>query len=147
MVARSERVLETTGRPEYPAAAQWSAENLLAIAAGPGMVVVAPPNLSGARGSTALSPTGCAFVEVDAYPKDTTECTAFTSTYMLTRGLYQARNSQAAISRIAVRSISWSPPGCDVQGNALLTSVTDNFQVHTGLSLLHTWFEVSWLNL
>ena len=131
MVVHAKVVLETTGRPEYPSAAQWSQDNLLAIAAGPGVLVVAPPSLNGARGSTELPQPECSFMEVDAYPEETIESPSYTSTYMLTRGMYQARNSQMASSKIGIRSISWSPLGCDQAGNALLSSVTDNFQVHS----------------
>ena len=131
MVVHANVVLETTGRPEYPSAAQWSQDNLLAVAAGPGVLVVAPFSVNGARGSTELPQPECSFMEVDAYPEETVGTPSFTSTYMLTRGMYQARNSQMASSKIGIRNISWSPLGCDRAGNAVLCSVTDNFQVQS----------------
>lgn len=143
MVVHAKVVLETTGRPEYPSAAQWSQDNLLAVAAGPGVLVVAPPGLNGARGSTALPQPECSFMEVDAYPEETIESPSYTSTYLLTRGMYQARNSQMASSKIGIRSISWSPLGCDQAGNALLSSVTDNFQVQS-LCIIHVCPQLRW---
>ena len=139
MLARKERVeavVETTSHSEYPAAAQWSQDNLLAVAAGPGVVVTAPCKLSGARGSTAMPQPECFLMEVDAFPMETSESASFASTFMRTRGMYQARNSQGASSKIGIRSVSWSPLGCDLPGNALLTSVTDTYQVQLAQVIL-----------
>ena len=60
-------VLETLGRPEYPASVQWSPDNLLAVAAGAGVVVINPSHVCGPRGSTANPEPNCSFMEVDAY--------------------------------------------------------------------------------
>lgn len=121
--------LETLGRPEYPASVQWSQDNLLAVAVGSGVVVISPDDVCGPRGSTANPEPNCSFMEVDAYPEETGTSTSYTLTFMRTRGLYTARTSLLASSKIGIRSVTWSPLGCDAPGNALLTTVTDNFQV------------------
>ena len=128
MTAIDSDVLETLGRPEYPAAVQWSEDNLLAVVAGPGVIIVNPSQLRGPRASTVLPETSMSLLEADAYPADPQESCSYSTTYLRTRGMCQHRNSQIASSRLAVRSICWSPLGCDLPGNALLTSITENHQ-------------------
>ena len=128
MTAVASDVLETLGRPEYPAAVQWSEDNLLAVAAGPSVIIVNPCELRGPRASTVLPGTSMSLMETDAYPVDPQESCLYSVTYLRTRGMCQHRSSQIASSRLAVRTVCWSPLGCDLPGNALLTSVTENHQ-------------------
>ena len=121
-------VLETLGRPEYPAAVQWSEDNLLAVAAGPAVLIVNPCQVRGPRGSTALPEPLLELLEVDEYPQKPMNSVAYASGYIRTRGMCNQRNSQLASSRLGIRSICWSPLGCDLPGNTLLTSVTENHQ-------------------
>ena len=142
MAAAADIVLETLGRPEYPAAVHWSEDNLLATAAGPGVIIVNPCRMRGPRALTVLPESSMSFLEVDQYPEDCQESSTYSATYLRTRGMCQQRNSQIASSRLGVRSVSWSPRGCDVPGNALLTSVTEN---HEAGDLL--WCSVTCLTL
>lgn len=118
--------LETLGRPEYPGAVQWSQDNLLAVAAGPSVIIVNPCQLRGPRASTILPEATMLFMEADGYPEEPQESCTYSAAYLRTRGMCQQRNSQTASSRLGVKSVSWSPLGCDLPGNALLTSVTEN---------------------
>ncbi|DBA85227.1 TPA: hypothetical protein ACH3X2_005930 [Trebouxia sp. C0005] len=122
-------VLETLGRPEYPAAVQWSEDNLVAVAAGPAVLVINPCKLRGPRGSTALPEPAVDVLEVAQYPAMPKDSVTYASTYLRTRGLCNQRNSQLASSKLGIRSVCWSPLGCDLPGNTLLTSVTENHQV------------------
>lgn len=133
MIAVASDVLETLGRPEYPAAVQWSEDNLLAVAAGPGVIIVNPCYLRGPRASTVLPETTMSSLEADAYPVDPENSCSYSVTFLRTRGMCQHRNSQLASSRLAVRSVCWSPLGCDLPGNALLTSITENHQVSSAV--------------
>lgn len=133
MTAVASDVLETLGRPEYPSAVQWSEDNLLAVAAGPGVIIVNACQLRGPRASTVLPETTLSLLEADAYPVDSQESCSHSVTYLRTRGMCQHRNSQLASSKLAVRSVCWSPLGCDLPGNALLTSITENHQASGGL--------------
>lgn len=121
-------VLETLGRPEYPAAVQWSEDNLLAVAAGPSVIITSPCQLRGPRASTVLPETTMSLLETDAYPVEPQESCSYSVTYLRTRGMCHHRSSQIASSRHAVRNICWSPLGCDLPGNALLASITENHQ-------------------
>ena len=133
MTAIASDVLETLGRPEYPAAVQWSEDNLLAVAAGPSVIIVNPCQLRGPRASTVRPETSMSMLEADAYPVDPQESCSYSVTYLRTRGMCQHRSSQIASSRLAVRCVCWSPLGCDLPGNALLTSITENHQVSGAL--------------
>ncbi len=121
-------VLETLGRPEYPASVQWSEDNLLAVAAGPTVLIINPGQVRGPRGSTVLPEPSLDLLQVDQYPVAPEKSIAYASTYIRTRGLCNQRNSQLASSRLGIRSICWSPLGCDLPGNALLASITENHQ-------------------
>jgi len=121
-------VLETLGRPEYPAAVQWSEDNLVAVAAGPAVLVINPCQLRGPRGSTALPEPSVDVLQVAQYPKTPKDSVTYASTYLRTRGLCNQRNSQLASSKLGIRSVCWSPLGCDLPGNTLLTSITENHQ-------------------
>ena len=121
-------VLETLGRPEYPAAVQWSEDNLVAVAAGPAVLVINPCQLRGPRGSTALPEPAVDVLQVAQYPTTPKDSVTYASTYLRTRGLCNQRNSQLASSKLGIRSVCWSPLGCDLPGNTLLTSVTENHQ-------------------
>ncbi|KAL3160796.1 hypothetical protein ABBQ38_009207 [Trebouxia sp. C0009 RCD-2024] len=129
MTAVASDVLEILGRLEHPAAVQWSEDNLLAVAAGPGVIIINPCQLRGPRASTILPEPSTSLLEADAYPHDPQASLTYSATYLRTRGIYQHRSTQIASSRLAVRSVCWSPLGCDLPGNALLTSVTENHQV------------------
>ncbi|KAL0042386.1 hypothetical protein WJX77_010878 [Trebouxia sp. C0004] len=122
-------VLETLGRPEYPAAVQWSEDNLVAVAAGPAVLVINPCQLRGPRGSTALPEPAVDVLQVAQYPATPKDSVTYAATYLRTRGLCNQRNSQLASSKLGIRSVCWSPLGCDLPGNTLLTSVTENHQV------------------
>lgn len=128
MSAVANDVLEILGRPEYPAAAQWSEDNLLAVASGPSVIIINPCQLRGPRASTVLPEPSTSLLEADAYPCDPQASVTYSAMYLRTRGTYQHRNSQIASSRLAVKSVCWSPLGCDLPGNALLTSITENHQ-------------------
>ena len=121
-------VLEILGRPEYPAAVQWSEDNLLAVAAGPSVIIVNPGQLRGPRASTVLPEPSTSLLEADEYPEEPQESCIYSATYLRTRGMCQQRNSQIASSRLGIKAVSWSPLGCDLSGNALLTSVSENHQ-------------------
>ncbi len=132
MTAVANDVLETLGRPEHPAAVQWSEDNLLAVASGPGVIIINPCQLRGPRASTVLPEPSTSLLEADAYPCDPQASVTYSATYLRTRGMYQHRSSQIASGRLAVKSLCWSPLGCDLPGNALLTSITENQQArHT----------------
>ena len=121
-------VLETLGRPEYPAAVQWSEDNLVAVAAGPAVLVINPCQLRGPRGSTALPEPAVDVLQVAQYPATPKDSVTYASTYLRTRGLCSQRNSQLASSKLGIRCVCWSPLGCDLPGNTLLTSVTEHHQ-------------------
>lgn len=133
MTAVASDVLEILGRLEHPAAVQWSEDNLLAVAAGPGVIIVNPCQLRGPRASTVLPESSTSLLEADAYPHDPQASLTYSATYLRTRGMYQHRSTQMASSRLAVKSVCWSPLGCDLPGNALLTSVTESHQASHGV--------------
>ena len=138
-------VLETLGRPEYPAAVQWSEDNLLAVAAGSAVLIVNPCQVRGPRGSTVLPEPSMNVLQVDQYPVTPKDSVTYASTYLRTRGLCSQRNSQLASSKLGIRSVSWSPLGCDLPGNALLASVTENHQANDVQTLLLTTCLAFWL--
>ena len=133
MTAVTSDVLEILGRLEHPAAVQWSQDNLLAVAAGPGVIIINPCQLRGPRASTVLPEPSTSLLEADAYPLDPQASLTHSATYLRTRGMYQHRSTQIASSRLAVKSVCWSPLGCDLPGNALLTSITENHQASHGV--------------
>ena len=128
-MASGSDVVETLGRPEYPAAVQWSEDNLIAVAAGPTVSILNPSRVSGPRGSTPLPESSLDLCQVDGYPLTPEKSIAYASAYMRTRGMCSQRTSQLASSKLGIRSICWSPVGCDVPGNALLISITENHLV------------------
>ena len=128
MAAVNGDVVETLGRPEYSSAVQWSEDNLLAVAAGPAVYIVNPSCVTGPRGSTALPEPSLDLLQVDGYPREPKDSSTYASAYMGTRGMCYQRTSQIASSKLGIRRICWSPLGCDMSGNALLTSITENHQ-------------------
>ncbi|KAK9817124.1 hypothetical protein WJX72_009853 [[Myrmecia] bisecta] len=110
-------------RPVFPSAVDWSQDNLLAVATGASAVIFSPADLAGPRAFVAEEDPDWEAADAEAVPRNADSNIHYRLTHM--------RRNFGAISqqRPAVRSVSWSPPGCTATGGCVLATVTDDHKV------------------
>lgn len=116
-------------RPCFPQAVQWSDDNLIAVAAGSAVAILAPWNMSGPRGYVSTAKVEYLADQVGglASPEDNNNIHC---------GLASLR-ARFGEKLSTVRSISWSPVGCSSTGTCILAVLTDDHRVSLLDALRH----------
>lgn len=110
--------------PVQPDSLAWSQDDLLAVAAGPAVVLVNPFDMQGPRSYINFSARGDATA---SHP----QCTPEEPDSSLKYALSCMRTERVKEFSWAphVKSIAWSPPGCGPDGICLLATVLSDHQV------------------
>ncbi|KAL4425570.1 hypothetical protein ABPG75_009586 [Micractinium tetrahymenae] len=119
--------LGLANRPSAPNAVQWSADGVLAVAAGSSIVLASPVNLQGPRAFASPGALDVSVLQAPGQPADPTADAHHEVAHLRVAAMVsQYPALQAALT---IRSMSWSPAGCSQAAGCLLATVASDHQV------------------
>jgi len=124
-------VVGLSNRPQAPNAVAWSADGVIAVAAGPSAVLLSPGDLAGPRAfASAGNQPDPAVLQAPGEPSDPTQDAHHEVAHLRVSAM--ASQYPALQAGLQLRGLAWSPAGCSQAAGCLLAVVTNDHQVRRG---------------